>query len=824
MEKEVQVPDESLPTPEECSVVILPETVVFPHILTSLAFHDPRSLAAIDEAMNRDPKMLVCVAKRPVELVETESSEMGKESLSDQIYKTGTIVLIHKLLRIPAGGLAIMVQGYRRVRVQEVIQEDPLVRAKIESAPEGADRDVNVEALMRTILVQVKKLSAMAPYLPDEFETMALNVDNPHHLAYLVVTFLKMPLADRQRFLETDSAEEKLMALASHLERELELLELGGKIKSKIHDEVQKSQRDFFLREQVKAIHQELGDGAEGDEEIVRYRDRLMKASLPEGVLREVIRELDRLARLGSAQSQESGVIRTYLDIVLDLPWNSTSPVTFDLGRARTVLDEDHYGLEKIKDRILDELAVLSRIHDGIYRGPVLCLIGPPGVGKTTLGQSIARAMGREFVRISLGGVRDEAEIRGHRRTYVGAMPGRIIQGMRKAGTKNPVLMLDEIDKVGGDFRGDPASALLEVLDTAQNRDFRDHYLDLPFDLSKVFFITTANVFQSIPSPLLDRMELIRLPGYTWEEKRHIARNYLIPKMMKELRLAPKEFDLTDDAVVRLIRGFTREAGVRNLDRKIATLLRKVVRARLEQKRSRKIVIMGKDLERYLGNEYIEPQKRLPDAAPGVVTGLAWTPNGGDVLFIESVAISGGKGFILTGQLGDVMKESARTAFSFVQSRSERLGIPKEFFSKSEIHIHVPGGAIPKDGPSAGITMTSAIASLATNTSVSSTVAMTGEIALSGRVLPVGGIKEKLIGAREAGIREVYIPSLNEKDLDDVPAEVRKDLKVNLVEHMDSLLDCLFPGKKEGAFDEGNRSDSDNLGVSKKAVVRKMKR
>ena len=818
------MPDESIPTPEECPVVILPETVVFPHILTSLAFHDPKSLAAIDEAMNRDPKMLVCVAGRPQEVQGDGHPDPGKESLSDHIFKTGTMVLIHKLLRIPAGGLAIMVQGYRRIRIVEVLQEDPLIRARIESIPESSDRDGNVEALMRTILGQVKKLSSMAPYLPDEFETMALNVDNPHHLAYLVVTFLKMPLAERQRFLEIDSAEEKLMALASQLEKELELLELGGKIKSKIHDEVQKSQRDFFLREQVKAIQQELGDGSEGDEEIVRYRERLKKADLPEEVFREVGRELDRLARLGSGQSQESGVIRTYLDTVLDLPWNRVSPVSFDLERARTVLDEDHYGLEKIKDRILDELAVLSRIQDGVYRGPVLCLIGPPGVGKTTLGQSIARSMGREFVRVSLGGVRDEAEIRGHRRTYVGAMPGRIIQGMRKAGTQNPVFMLDEIDKVGGDFRGDPASALLEVLDTAQNADFRDHYLDLPFDLSKVFFITTANVFQTIPGPLLDRMELIRLPGYTWEEKRHIARSYLIPRMMKELRLNPKEFDLTDEALVRLIRGFTREAGVRNLDRKIATLLRKVVRARLEQKRARRIVISGKDLERYLGNEYIEPQKRLPDAAPGVVTGLAWTPNGGDVLFIESVAISGGKGFILTGQLGDVMKESARTAFSFVQSRAERLGIPKEFFAKSEIHIHVPGGAIPKDGPSAGITMTSAIASLATNRPVSSSIAMTGEIALSGRVLPVGGVKEKLIGAREAGIREVFIPAFNEKDLDDIPPEVRKDLKVHLVEHMDSLLDCLFPGKKEKETGEGERTGSRGGDVQKKPAGRKASR
>lgn len=782
--------EEMLPTPEECPVVVMSETVVFPHILSSLAFHDPKSLAAIDEAMNREPKMLVCVGRRPPE--NGESAEVNQPE-ADSIYRIGTMVLIHKLLRIPAGGLAIMVQGYRRIRILEVLQEEPLVRARIEPDPESEERGGNVEALMRTILGQVKKLAAMAPYLPDEFETMALNIDNPHHLAYLVVTFLKMPIQERQKFLEIDSAEEKLMALASQLERELALLELGGKIKSQIQDEVQKSQRDFFLREQVKAIQKELGDGAEGEEEIVRYRERIEKAGLPADVRKEVEREVDRLVRLGSGQSQEAGVIRTYLDTVLDLPWNRLSTQSFDLEHARKILDEDHYGLEKIKERILDELAVLARVQDGVYRGPVLCLIGPPGVGKTTLGQSIARAMGREFVRVSLGGVRDEAEIRGHRRTYVGAMPGRIIQGMRKAGTKNPVFMLDEIDKVGGDYRGDPASALLEVLDMAQNHDFRDHYLDLPFDLSRVFFITTANVFQTIPPPLLDRMDLIRLPGYTWEEKRHIARNYLIPRIMSGIRLDASEFDLTDEALVRLIRGFTREAGVRNLDRKLSTILRKVLRARTEQKRKRKITIESGSLEKYLGNEYIEPPKRLMEAPPGVVTGLAWTPNGGDVLFIESVAIAGQKGFILTGQLGDVMKESARASLSFVQSRSRELGIPRDFFIRHEVHIHVPSGAIPKDGPSAGITMTSAIASLATGIPVPATIAMTGEIALSGRVLPVGGIKEKLIGAREAGIREVFIPVDNEKDLEDIPAEVRKDLKVHTVVHMDDLLKRLFP-------------------------------
>jgi ATP-dependent Lon protease len=797
--------DNSIPTPEEAPLVILPEAVVFPHILTSLAFHDTKALAAIDEAMNRDPKTLVCVAVRPPGVTESGEELPVPEGtpMSERIYRTGTMVVIHKLLRIPAGGVAIMVQGYRRVKIKDLLSEDPMFRARIEADPEREEKSETVEALMRTILGQVKKLASMAPYLPDEFETMALNIDNSHHLAYLVVTFLKVSIEERQKLLETDSAEEKLMSLASLLEREIELLELGGKIKSKIQDEVQKSQRDFFLREQVKAIQKELGAGAEGEEDIVLYREKIAEAGFPPDVLREVNRELDRLVRLGSGQSQEAGVIRSYLDVVLDLPWNKESPDHFDLAGAKQILDEDHYDLEKIKERILDELAIHSRVKDGVYRGPVLCFIGPPGVGKTTLGQSIARAMGREFIRVSLGGVRDEAEIRGHRRTYVGAMPGRIIQGMRKAGTKNPVFMLDEIDKVGGDFRGDPASALLEVLDSAQNKDYRDHYLDLPFDLSKVLFITTANVFQTIPPPLLDRMELIRLAGYTWEEKRHIARQYLIPRVMKELRLEPGEFDLTDGALFRLIREFTREAGVRSLDRKIATLLRKIVRARIDQKRSRKIVVSDKDLERYLGNEFMEPEKKLEGVAPGVVTGLAWTPNGGDVLFIESVAIPGNKGFILTGQLGDVMKESARTALSFVQSRIDRLGIPKDFFARNELHIHVPGGAIPKDGPSAGITMTTAIASLATGRTVLPSIAMTGEIALSGRILPVGGIKEKLIGAREAGIREVYIPSKNEKDLEEIPPEVRKDLKVHLVDHMDTLLETFFPTVSSGPVSRG---------------------
>lgn len=790
--------EEQVRTPGESPLVILQDSVVFPHILTSLAFHHPMDLAAIDEAMNREPKTLVCVTARSSGKKETNPLEVVPPEAPvklENLHEIGTMVLIHKLLRIPAGGVAIMVQGVRRVKIDEVVQMDPVVRVKVHPEPESSDRSMETEALMRLILGQVKQLAELAPYLPDEFETMALNIDNPHHLAYLVVTFLKLPVEDRQKILEIDSAEAKLTNLSTHLEREIELLELGGKIKSKIQDDVQKSQRDFFLREQVRAIQKELGDGEEGDEDIFRYREKIAKSQLPPEVLREVNRELDRLVRFGNGQSQESGVIRTYLDVVLDLPWARSATDLFSIEKAQKILDEDHYGIEKVKDRILDELAVHLRAK-GKNRGPVLCFIGPPGVGKTTLGQSIARAMGRAFVRVSLGGVRDDSEIRGHRRTYVGAMPGRIIQGMRKAGTHNPVFMLDEIDKLGSDQRGDPASALLEVLDSSQNKDFRDHYLDLPFDLSEVFFIATANVFQTIPPPLLDRMEIIRLAGYTWEEKRHIARQYLIPRVMKELGIDPFEFRLDDPALVRLIREFTREAGVRTLDRKIATLLRKVVRVRSEMSRKRKVIITPKSISTYLGNEYIEPEHLLDKASPGVVTGLAWTPNGGDVLFIETLAIEGSKGFILTGHLGDVMKESARTAFSVVQSRISRLGIEQNFFSKNEIHVHVPGGAIPKDGPSAGITIAVAIVSLVTGISVPETLAMTGEIALSGRVLAVGGIKEKLIGAREAGIKKVFIPEKNAKDLLEIPEEVKKDLTIVLVSHIDDIFDECFAIKK----------------------------
>jgi len=790
--------EEQVRTPGESPLVVLQDSVVFPHILTSLAFHHPMDLAAIDEAMNREPKTLVCVTarnsgKEEAAPLETVSPELPVKL--ENLHEVGTMVLIHKLLRIPAGGVAIMVQGIRRVKIDEIVQTDPVVRVRVHPDPESTDRSVETEALMRLILGQVKQLAELAPYLPDEFETMALNIDNPHHLAYLVVTFLKLPVEDRQKILELDSSEAKLTNLSTHLEREIELLELGGKIKSKIQDDVQKSQRDFFLREQVRAIQKELGDGEEGDEDIVRYREKIAKSLLPPEVLREVNRELDRLVRFGNGQSQESGVIRTYLDVVLDLPWARHSSEPFSIEKAQKILDEDHYGIEKVKDRILDELAVHLRAK-GKNRGPVLCFIGPPGVGKTTLGQSIARAMGRSFVRVSLGGVRDDSEIRGHRRTYVGAMPGRIIQGMRKAGTHNPVFMLDEIDKLGSDQRGDPASALLEVLDSSQNKDFRDHYLDLPFDLSEVFFIATANVFQTIPPPLLDRMEIIRLAGYTWEEKRHIARQYLIPRVMKELGIDPFEFRLDDPALVRLIREFTREAGVRTLDRKIATLLRKVVRVRSEMSRKRKVIITPKSLSTYLGNEYVEPEHLLDKSAPGVVTGLAWTPNGGDVLFIETLAIEGSKGFILTGHLGDVMKESARTAFSVVQSRIAKLGIEQNFFSKNEIHVHVPGGAIPKDGPSAGITIAVAIVSLVTGIPVPETLAMTGEIALSGRVLPVGGVKEKLIGAREAGIKRVFIPEKNAKDLLEIPEEVKKDLTIVLVSHIDDIFDECFSIKK----------------------------
>jgi ATP-dependent Lon protease len=816
------VADDPIKVPPDSPYVVLNDTVVFPHILASIAFHDPRAMAAIDDAMNRDPKTLVCVAGKKGEgeasAPEIISPEEAREIFEDgppapaasepsDHYDVGTLVVIHKLLRIPAGGIAIMVQGVRRVRLDREIPESPYPRAHISELPELPEKTDTTEALLRTILSQAKKLGTLASYLPDEFETMTLNVENPFHLCYLIATFLRLPVGERQEVLEAGTLEEKLHLIARHLVKEIEIQELGGKIKSKIADEVQKSQRDFFLREQMKAIQKELGDGEEGDEEVVRYRQKAQEVGLSPEAEKEVSREISRLVKAGG-QSQEAQVIRTYLDVVLDLPWNRESPESYDLVEARRILDADHYDLEKVKERILDELAVLARKkkkNEG-GRGPILCLLGPPGVGKTTLGQSIARALGREFVRVSLGGVRDEAEIRGHRRTYVGAMPGRIIAGLRKAQTKNPVFMLDEIDKVGADYRGDPSAALLEVLDTAQNKDFRDHYLDLAFDLSRVFFITTANVAQTIPPPLLDRMDLIPLSGYTWEEKLHIARSHLIPRAMGELSLDPREFDLPDATLKKIIREFTREAGVRNLDRKITSILRKVVRDRALQSRKKKIVVKGTDLARYLGNEYIEPETRLRKSGPGIVTGLAWTPNGGEVLFVESVAIPGSKGFILTGQLGDVMKESARTALSFAQSRSKTLGIPPEFFSKDEIHIHVPGGAIPKDGPSAGITMTTAILSLATGIPVPSTVAMTGEISLSGRVLPVGGIKEKLIGAREAGITTIYLPAKNLKDTVELPDEVKRDLTIHPVETMDELIRVFFdsamkeaPKGREGA-------------------------
>jgi ATP-dependent Lon protease len=802
------VADDPIKVPSDSPYVVLNDTVVFPHILASIAFHDPRAMGAIDDAMNRDPKTLVCVAgKREGEEAsapEIISPEEAREIFEDgppapmaaepsAHYEVGTLVVIHKLLRIPAGGIAIMVQGVRRVRLDREIPESPYPRAEISEIPEVPEKTDTTEALLRTILSQAKKLGTLASYLPDEFETMTLNVENPFHLCYLIATFLRLPVAERQEVLEAGTLEEKLHLIARHLVKEIEIQELGGKIKSKIADEVQKSQRDFFLREQMKAIQKELGDGEEGDEEVVRYRQKAQEVGLSPEAEKEVAREISRLVKAGG-QSQEAQVIRTYLDVVLDLPWNRESPESYDLVEARRILDADHYDLEKVKERILDELAVLARKKKNNEggRGPILCLLGPPGVGKTTLGQSIARAMGREFVRVSLGGVRDEAEIRGHRRTYVGAMPGRIIAGLRKAQTKNPVFMLDEIDKVGADYRGDPSAALLEVLDTAQNKDFRDHYLDLAFDLSRVFFLTTANVAQTIPPPLLDRMDLIPLSGYTWEEKLHIARSHLIPRAMGELSLDAREFDLPDATLKKIIREFTREAGVRSLDRKITSILRKIVRDRALQSRKKKIVVKGPDLARYLGNEYIEPETRLRKSGPGIVTGLAWTPNGGEVLFVESVAIPGSKGFILTGQLGDVMKESARTALSFAQSRSKTLGIPPEFFSKNEIHIHVPGGAIPKDGPSAGITMTTAILSLATGIPVPSTVAMTGEISLSGRVLPVGGIKEKLIGAREAGITTIYLPAKNLKDTAELPDEVKRDLAIHPVETMDELIRVFF--------------------------------
>ncbi len=783
--------DEVVQVPSQLPILPLRGLVVFPMTAVPIRVGQPRSVRLIDDAV---------VGKRLVGLVASRDPEL-EEPGPDDVYRIGTVAAVHRLFKSPDGTLTLIMQGLLRIRVDEFVSESPYLTASVSMAPEEGGASAEVEAMRRKITEGFGRLTELAPGIPEEMSSLIVDLEDPLQLVYAVANQMRtIDLQDAQRLLELDTVTEKLRALLGLLTREVEVLELGRKIQSEAQSEMEKTQREYFLREQLKAIQRELGEADEQQMEVEEFREKIEAAGMPEEAEKEARRELDRLSKLPTAAA-EYGVIRTYLDWLTSLPWSVQTEDDLDIAHARHVLDEDHYDLEEIKERILEYLAVRKlreerkeeleqrESTDLIRRereGVILCFVGPPGTGKTSLGQSIARALGRKFVRQSLGGMRDEAEIRGHRRTYIGALPGRIVQALRRVESKNPVFMLDEVDKLGTDFRGDPASALLEVLDPEQNREFRDHYLDVPFDLSQVMFITTANLLDPIPAPLRDRMEILKLAGYTETEKVRIAQGYLIPRQLRENGLRPKELSFTDGALRQVIRDYTREAGVRNLEREIGRVARKVV-TRIAEGDDGPVRVTMRDASGFLGKPRYFPETALRTKLPGVATGLGVTISGGDLMFFEATKMPGSKGFTVTGQLGDVMRESAQAALSYVRSKAERLGIPGDTFEVSDIHLHVPAGAVPKDGPSAGVTMATALASLLTGRKVRDDVGMTGEITLRGQVLPVGGVKEKVLAAHRAGLKSVILPRQNEKDLEDVPDEVRASLKFVLAERVDDV-------------------------------------
>ncbi len=785
--------EDELVIPEELPILPLRGLVVYPLTAVPLLVGQARSIRLVDEVVNGNRMVGLMAGFDP------ENETPGP----DEINQVGTIAMIHRLFRAPDGTIRLLVQGLKRIKVDEFTDTEPYLKAKVSAYPETVEDNLEVEALMRNIGEQFRQFGEMVPSIPDELLSAALSIEDPLQLTYSVATYIRIELEDAQQVLEIDSTVAKLHKLTSHLNKELEVLELGRKIQADAQSEIDKVQRDYYLREQLKAIERELGEGDETQLEAQEFRDKIAKAEMPLEAEKEALRELDRLSKLPTAAA-EYGVIRTYLDWLTSLPWSKSTEDNLEIDNARDVLDEDHYGLKDIKERILEFLAVrklrMERAEelqaeastDSIRRereGVILCFVGPPGVGKTSLGLSIARAMGRKFIRMSLGGVRDEAEIRGHRRTYIGAMPGRVIQSLRRADSRNPVIMLDEIDKLGADFRGDPSSALLEVLDPEQNIEFRDHYLDVPFDLSQVMFITTANMLEPIPGPLRDRMEILQLSGYTEREKTEIARQYLVPRQIRENGLRATEITFTGSALQTLIRDYTREVGVRNLEREIGSVCRKVV-TRIAAGDLEAIEIEPEQVREMLGKPryfyMTEVEERT--VLPGVATGLVWTPVGGDVVFIEAAQMPGGKGFTLTGQLGEVMQESARAALSYIRSRAKDYGIAPDWFEKQDVHLHVPAGSVPKDGPSAGITMATALASLITGHALRSDIAMTGEITLRGQVLPVGGIKEKVLAAHRFGITTVILPARNEKDIDEIPEDVQNTLNFIFVDRVDQVI------------------------------------
>lgn len=796
--------------PEELPVLPLRNTVIFPLTVLPLVVEKPRSVRLIDDTV---------IADRLVALAAVKDPEV-QDPTPDDLYEMGTIGMIHRLARSPDDTLHVVVQGLERVQISEVTQLEPYMRANVQVAPETTETGVEVEALVRNIVDLFERLVNLAGYIPEEIAGNVLDTSDPRQLAYMVATSTRMDIEVRQEILELDSVTDKLFRLFSVLTREVDVLELGKKIQSDAQSGIEEVQREYFLREQLKAIKRELGEEDGQAAEIQEIEEKIETVGMPKEAKTEALRELERLAKLPPAAAEYS-VIRTYLDWLTELPWRSTTEDNLDIRAARRVLDEDHYDLQRVKDRIIEYLAVRKlrdertdgepeadatarqdRAVDHIRQereGVILCLVGPPGVGKTSLGRSIARALGRKFIRQSLGGVHDEAEIRGHRRTYIGAMPGRIIQAIRRVGSRNPVFMLDEVDKIGADFRGDPASALLEVLDPEQNREFRDHYLDVPFDLSQVMFITTANVLDTIPAALRDRMETLQLSGYTEHEKVAIAEGYLIPRQIQENGLCFEEISFEQRALRRIIREYTREAGVRELERRIGAICRKVA-TKVAKGFSGQAIISEDAISDYLGKPvyFFEVAERTQ--IPGVATGLAWTPSGGDILFVEATKMKGSSNFSVTGKLGTVMKESAQAALSYVRSKAVELGIDEDVFGSIDIHLHVPAGAIPKDGPSAGVAMCTAIGSVLKDVPVNGKLGMTGEITLRGQVLPVGGVKEKVLAAHRAGLEYICLPQRNEKDLDEVPQEVCDEMEFILVDRVDQVLEVAFDnleGKKK---------------------------
>lgn len=816
--------DDESHIPNDLPILPLRGVVVYPMMWLPLTIGQERSIRLIESAAD-DSRVIGLVTSRDPEKEEPTPADL---------YEIGTAAVVHRLLRAPDGTIRLIVQGLERIRVTRYIQEEPFLRARVMAAVDEEEDSVEIEALSRNAQDLFRRLIQLVPHLPDELEMAAMNVEDARQLVYLIASSLRLDLADAQEILEINHVRDKLTKLNALLSKELEVLELGRKIQSEAQNEMEKMQREFYLREQLKAIQKELGEEDEQAAEVKDLEERIAKAGMPEEAQKEAKRELDRLRKM-PPQAAEYGVIKTYLDWIVSLPWQQVTEDNLDIVHARQVLDEDHYDLKEIKERILEFLAVrklrverkgqftLEDEHPDLIRkqreGVILCFVGPPGVGKTSLGLSIARALGRKFVRLALGGIHDEAEVRGFRRTYIGSMPGRILQMLRRVESRNPVFMLDEVDKLGRDFRGDPSAALLEVLDPEQNSEFRDHYLDVPFDLSQVIFITTANWLETIPEPLLDRMEILQLSGYTELEKVKIAQGYLIPRQLRENSLHASEVAFDEGALHRMISDHTREAGVRSLERQIGKICRKIATRAAEQGSNGNgtlpsVTIMAENLAEHLGKAKFYNEVAERTDRPGVATGLAVTAVGGDILFIEATRMAGNKGFTVTGQLGEVMKESAQAALSYVRSVSRELGVDEDFFSKSDIHLHIPAGAVPKDGPSAGVTMATALASLLTGRLVRSNVAMTGEITLRGQVLPIGGLKEKALAASRAGLDTVIMPKRNEPDLDELPDEVRQKMHFVLVESVSDV----FNAALEPAVTRDHDAGPDQTVVSETAV------